>query len=370
MKIVVLSSKLKEGLGMVERVVRDGGNLPILKNIILATQRGVIQISATNLELGVKSWVSGKIIEEGSVCIPFQNFHKIITNSDSERINLSSENQNLIIETDNYKAVIQGVAPDEFPIIPTIKNQQQVINIKSATLKEALTFISPAIQVSEVRPEISGALFDYQITLIKLVATDTFRLAEKTISEKSFQGSFSQGFKIILPIKIIQEVLRIFPDNLEIQIFTDDNQVLFRSEAVEIISRLTDGNYPDYEAIIPKSAETELIIERTQFVNALKLVSSFSGKVNEIRIRLLGNKKTIEIYSASQDVGENQYLIPVKMSGQEFGDISFNWRYLLDGLKALTGESVYFGISGDAKPAILKTKESHNGFFIIMPIKA
>jgi DNA polymerase III subunit beta len=370
MKLIVLSSKLKEGLTTIERAVRDGGSLPVLKNVFLRTEKNKIQISATDLELGITRFVFGKIIEEGVVSVPFQTIYKIITNSDSERINLESEKNNLLVQTDNYKAAIQGVNPEEFPIIPKIKNEKNHLEINTSILKGALIKIIPAAQASEIRPEIAGVLFDHQLTVTKLVATDTFRLTEKTLSSKQFKGNFNQGFKIIIPIKTIQEIIRIFPDDETVRIFADDNQVLFQAENIELISRIIDGNYPDYEAIIPKNIDSEAQIGRVQFINALKLVSSFSGKISEVKIRLLENKKTLEVYSANQDLGENRYLIPIKLKGKPFKEVSFNWRYLLDGLKTLEAENIIFGINGDAKPSILKSSEDQSHFYIVMPIKA
>jgi len=370
MKIIILSSKLKEGLISVERAVNENSNLLILKNVLLKTYNNKLQISATNLELGIVRSIFGKIIEEGMAVIPFQTLYKIVLNSDSERINLETKNNNLIIKTDNYNALIQGINPEEFPIIPEIKNKKNHLTIPTNILKEALLKVVPAAQISEIRPEISGILFDYQLTIIKLAATDTFRLAEQIISDKEFKGNFPQGLKVIIPIKTIQEVIKIFSEKENLKIFIDDNQILFRNDEIKLISRIIDGDYPDYNSIIPSSIENEIIIKRDQLTSALKLVSSFSGKINEVRIKLLENKKTIEVYSASQDLGENHYLIPIKLKGKGFKDVSFNWRYLLDGLKVVRGENIIFGINGDNKPSILKSPEDKTYFYIVMPIKA
>jgi len=370
MKVIILKDNLKSGLVGVERAVSESSNLPILKNILIKTTENKIKISATNLELGINKFISGKIIEPGGLTVPFSAFYNIVSNTDSERINMEIDKNNLLIKTDNYQARIQGISEEEFPIIPKIENQNTSIEINSSVLKDSLFKIISAAQFSEIRPEISGVLLDFQTTIIKLVATDSFRLAEKTLYNSQFKTNFTKGFKIIIPLKTIQEVIRVFPDDQTLNIFIDPNQIFITGDDQELISRLIDGQYPDYEQIIPKSTETELIINRDKFAGAIKLVSSLSGKVNDIKLRIKDGSRAVEIYSSNQYLGENSYLIPTKIKGPEFKEITFNWRYLLDGLKAIDSENFFFGINGDNKPAVIKPIEEAAYFYILMPIKA
>jgi len=369
MKVIILNSKLKEGLNVIERSIQESGNLPILKNVLIKVQNGKITLAGTNLEFASIVNIPGKINEAGVVTAPFQAINRIVSNSDSERITLELKDNNLNIETDNYHAKIQVANNEDFPIIPKIKQPTNVLKINNETFKNSLLKILPAAQVSEIRPEISGVLIDCQISLLKIAATDTFRLSEKTLNNNQFQITTDEGFKTTIPLKTIQEVVRIFNDSEEIQIQFDDNQVLFKNENIELISRLIDGEYPDYQAIIPKKIDTELRVNREQFINAIKLVSGFSGKVNDIKVSLHESGKTIEIHSANQNLGENRYLIPIKHTGNKFEEISFNWRYLLDGLRSNEGESVVFGVNGDSRPAVIKSPEDSSYFYILMPIK-
>lgn len=336
----------------------------------MKTESGKIKISATNLEIGVHRSISGKIIEDGGITIPFGTFHSIISNTDAERINLETVSGNLLVKTDNYQARIQGIGIDEFPIIPSVQHKDSSIELKSGFLRDALIEIVSAAQFSEIRPELSGVLFDFQATIIKLVATDSFRLAEKTLYTNQFKTNIANGFRAIIPLRTIQEVVRIFPEDQIMKIFFDQNQILFTTEGGELLSRLVSGNYPDYEQIVPKTIETELTIDREKFMNSVRLVSSFSGKVNEIKLRLKDDGRALEVFSSNQYVGENNYLVPAKTKGKGFSDVSFNWRYLIDGLKVVKGETVSFGVNGDSKPAILKAPDDHSYFYILMPIKA
>ena len=196
MKLIILKSNLRDGLSAIERAITENNKLPILKNVLIKTIDGIVKLSATNLELGINRLISGKIIEKGAITVPFQTFYSITNNSDSERINLEVDNNNLIFKTDNYEAKIQGIKEEEFPIIPKIENENNFIEIDPVILKDALLRVSSAAQISEIRPEISGVLFDFQITILKLVATDSFRLAEKTISEQHYKSNFTKAQKI------------------------------------------------------------------------------------------------------------------------------------------------------------------------------
>ncbi|MBI2024528.1 MAG: DNA polymerase III subunit beta [Candidatus Harrisonbacteria bacterium] len=369
MKIIILKSNLKEALSAVERAASENNNLPVLKNVLLKTYNNKIKIAATNLDLAVTKLTSGKIIEEGGITVPLSTFQSLVNNSDNERITVETEKNNLLFKTDNYTAKIQGVNQEEFPIIPRIESEENFIEMETPIFRDAVQKVLSAVQISEIRPEISGVLFDFQLTQLKLVSTDAFRLAQKTINNNQFKTNFKEGFKVIVPLKTITEAFRIFPDNQSIKIQLDPNQILFKNEDSEIISRLIDGEYPDYEQIIPKNIETETVLNREQLINAVKLASNFSGKTNDVKIKINDNKKVLEVYSANQYLGENNYLIPVKIKGDNFKEIAFNWRYFIDGLKIIDGENLVFGVNGENKPSIIKASDDPSYFYIVMPIK-
>ncbi|MEK7611953.1 MAG: DNA polymerase III subunit beta [Patescibacteria group bacterium] len=370
MKLIILRNNIREGLSIIERAVGDDANLPILKNVLIKAESGnKLSLSATNLEIGIDAWITGKIIEEGNITVPFATLHTVIGNSDSDRINMETKGDNLMIKTDNYDATIQGLPPEDFPIIPKIENKELSIEIKAFTFKDALQEIISAAQISEIRPEISGILFDFQLTAIKLVATDSFRLAEKTLFNNQFQTNIKHGYKIIIPLKTVHEVIRSFKDDDILTIQIDPHQILFKTQAHQIISRLINGTYPDYEQIIPKVIENEIVVNREKLLNAVKLVGNFSGKSNDIQMRVKNGISTLEVFSIHQHLGENSYLIPIKAK-KEINELSFNWKYLFDGLKALKGEIIILGINGDAKPAILKPQEDASYFYLAMPIKS
>jgi len=371
MKIIILKNHLKSGLEIISKIGSESSSitLPILRNFLIETIDNKIKLSMTNLEIAITCYIPGKVIESGSLVIPFNIFNSIVANLQTERINLDSKDNHLIIKTDNYQAKIQGNTKEEFPIIPQITSQT-FLEFSIAVLKKSLSSVISAAQISEVKPELSGILFDFQVNSLKLAATDSFRLAEKNIVATQFKSNIEQGFKVIIPLKTIQEVIRIFKEeDDQISVYFEPNQVLFKTENSEIISRLISGNFPEYQTIIPQSSETEIILNKEQLINAIKLTSFFTDKLNEVKISIKENAKNIEVFSFNQILGENQYLIPAKIKGPAL-EIIFNWRFLLDGVRVLDSENIFLGLNGDNKPVLIKSPGDISYFYILMPIKS
>ena len=370
MKLIILRNNLKDGLQAVERAVSENNNLPVLKYVLIKAGLRLV-ISATNLEIGVTYETNAKINEEGAITVPLGPLHSIITNSASERINLETSGNTLIVKTDNYEAKIQGLSSEEFPIIPKIENNDQPLEIEGEVLKRALNEIVHAAQTNDAKPELSSILFDFQVGALKLVATDGFRLAEKTLLNNSFVSSFNKAVKVLVPIKTIQEVLRIFKPGQRIAIHIDANQASFKTEGLEIISRLIDGTYPDYTAIIPKQVVTEFSVSREEFMTGVKLVSNFSGRGSDIKLRLKEDSSALEVFAANNLVGENNYLIPArKKKGNGFAETAFNWKYLLEGVRPLSSEMITIGLVSETKPAIIRPAEDDSLMYIVMPISS
>ena len=368
MKTVVIKNNLKEGLDIAQRASGENLNLPILKYALIEVTDKDMQLTATNLEIAVSVVVSSRAVDRGRASAPISTLLSLINNLESERINLEKKGNQLTLKTDNYEATIQTLPIDDFPIIPKIKNEREFLEVKSEIFKEALEQVLSASQFSELRPELNSVLFDFSLDTLKLVATDSFRLAEKTITSSQFKTNHGQNFKLLIPLKTAQELLRILKDDEVLKIYHDQNQVLFKTERLEFISRLVDGNFPDYTAIIPKSFDSEIILEKEKVMNALKLVGIFSGRSGEVKFRSQDGGRVLEVYSASQEVGENKYLLPVKAT-KNLNEVTFNWRYLADGLKALRTDQVFLGVNEeDKKPTIIKSPNEASFFYIVMPI--
>jgi DNA polymerase-3 subunit beta len=367
MKFIVIKDNFKKGISAVEKITGENLNLPILKNILIETDNNKIKITSTNLEVSITSFVLGKIIEAGKITAPTDLVSNLINNIESERLNIEKKGNKIQIKTDNYEALIQGLPADDFPITPKIKNQEEFLEIKSEILKDALNQVLISAQFSDLRPELNSVLVDFSLNSMKLATTDSFRLSEKIINSDKFNTNYKKGFKILIPLKTAKEVVRILNDGEPVKIYNDGNQVLFKTEQLEFLSRLIDGNFPDYGAIIPQKFNMEMFINKEDFLRALKLVGVFGSKNSEVKIIPQENKKVVELTSSDQSLGENRYILPAKIQGKH-KEIIFNWRYVVDVLRVLKNDEVFLGVNDDNEPAQIKSVGDASYFYILKPI--
>jgi len=367
MKLIVLRNNLKEGLVAIKGSTGSkSSNLPILKNVLITATKSKILLSATDLEIGSTYQISGKVIQEGKASVLLDNLLDIVANLTSPKLNLESKSDSLIIKSDNYQARLVSSDPDEFPIIPEISNKDRFIEINTDILKKMLLEITPAISYSEIRPEISGMLFNFSLNNLTIAGTDSFRLAEKCVYSRSFNTNFEHSFRVIIPLKLIKELLRVLPPGQQAQILFDSNQVMFKFLNQQIISRLIEGEFPEYKTKIPKKFNTEIVVSKSELLEALKLASIFAQQNQQIKLKL--GQNYLKVSSASASLGENYYLVPAKVSGK-LGEIIFNLNYFLDGLKCIEEKKVFLGLNQEDQPALIKGLEDNSFIYILMPIK-
>ncbi len=367
MKFVAIRSNIKEAISIIERAAGENANLPILKNVLIETESNKITFTATNLEVAITCFVSGKVIENGRVTAPLSLFSNIITNIQSDRLNFGKKGNALEIKTDNYSATLQGLPAEDFPRTPKVNDSGDYFEVKGALLKEAIQQAAVASQFSDLRPELNAMLFDFSIDTLKLAATDGFRLAERSIPQSFFTTKYKEPFRMLIPLKTSQEVVRMAKDDENVRISRDESQVLIKTDRAELISRLTEGSFPDYSQLIPSKFATEVTVSREEFANAIKLAGVFGQKTSELKLVVHPAKKAVEVSSADQALGENDYLLPAKIKGNEIESF-FNWRYLADPVRALKTEDIFIGFQEETNPALIRPTGDSSYFYILKPI--
>ena len=374
MKILILKENFLNGLNIINRATSKSITLPILNNILLSTEKNFLKLSATDLELGIKYWTLVKVEKEGGIAVPAKFILNLISFIPDQKINLEVKNNILYIEGKNYKSQIKGLNPEEFPIIPEVKSDK-FLEINGQVLSEGLSQVIDTASPSQTRPEIAGIYFSLSKGLIEIVATDSFRLAEKKIVLSKF--SLDQPFSLIVLQKTIREVINTFGEKAEkLKIYFSPNQIMFESKMTEInhpqiqiVSRLIEGEYPNYKEIIPKEFKSQLVLQKLDFLNQIKTASLFSGKINEIKLKIDPSQEIVEIFSQNPDLGQSKSQIKGKIKGEK-AEISFNYRFLIGGLSNIKSKEVMLELNGEDGPGVLKPVGEEDFIYVVMPIKS
>ncbi len=375
MNLIILKENLKQGLDVVERITGKNLTLPILNNVLISVKKNLLKLSTTDLEVGINYYTLAKIEQEGEIAIPAKLILSLINSLPNEKIILKEKEQTLNISCDNYKVKIKGQSPDDFPIIPKIETKD-FIEINTIPFYKGISQVVEFSSLSQTKPEISGVYFNLQKNTLKIVATDSFRLAEKTLYFKN-GPAIEKETSFIIPQRTARELINVTAEKEEkLKMYLSSSQVLFElpfpennQPQIQLISRLIEGKYPNYQEIIPQKYETQVIVSREEFINQIKTTSLFSGKTSEIKIKVDAKKNKMELFAQASEIGENKSEISIKTEGKST-ETSFNFKFLLDGLTNIKSDEVIFGINGIEGPAILKPVGDTSYLYVVMPIKS
>ncbi|MFH1841246.1 MAG: DNA polymerase III subunit beta [Candidatus Nealsonbacteria bacterium] len=377
MNLTILKENFIEGLKIIERVVGKNLTLPILNNVLISTEKNFLNLSATDLELGIKYWSLVKIEKEGKITIPIKILSNFINFLPDKKITLETKNQVLYINCENNKTQIKGLNAEEFPIIPRIENKEY-LELNTSVFCDGFSQVVDFSTPNQTRPELSGIYLNFQKDRVQLTATDSFRLAEKTLY---LEKKTDKECSFILPQKTVREFVNIFSEKKgKIKLYFSPNQVLFEypmadfsHPQVQIISRLVEGEYPDYQGIIPKKYSIQITLSRNDFLNQVKAASLFSGKINEVKLKINPKKDGIEIFSQNPEYGENKNFLEGKVNcnpDTTEKEASFNFKFLIDGLLNIKSQKVVFELNGEDDPAVLKPAGDSSYIYVLMPIKS
>ena len=377
MKLTILQEKLKEGIEIVERLSAKSLSLPILNNIFIKAEKNFLNLTTTDLETGIKWWGLAKVEKEGVITVPARVFSSFLNFLPNKQVILELKNSTLTVECENYRTTLKGLNPEDFPIIPQI-NEGESVSVDSRSFCQGLSQVADIATSSTTKPEISGVFFIFQKDFIKMAATDSFRLGEKTFYYNLKTASaLSKEYTLILPQKAAKEIINIFEGKEgELRICFSPNQILFELLMAEtshpqtqLVSRLIEGEYPNYQEIIPKKYEAQVVFQRNEFLNQIKSAALFSGKVNEVKFKIDPRKNKVGIFSQSPDLGEYHGDLTSKIKGKEL-EVSFNYRFLTDGLLNIKSPEAVFELTGSEGPGVLKPAGDESYIYVVMPIKA
>ncbi|MFA6525125.1 MAG: DNA polymerase III subunit beta [Patescibacteria group bacterium] len=367
MKLYCTQENLNRGLNIVSHLAGKNTTLPILDNILVSIENGVIQLSTTNLEMGISCKIRGKVESEGKTTIPAKLFADYVGLLPNEKIYIEETEKKIYISCTDQETTIQGMSAEDYPLIPSLEKKNKIV-IKAEDLKNVVRETLFAAAYDETRPEISGVLVKIEGNKARFVATDSYRLAEKTII---IDAKDVGDVESILPSRTLQELVRIVGMSQveEVEMYIAENQVLFCLDDIEIISRAIEGNYPDYQQIIPKDKKTAVLANKEDLLKVIKTTSLFSKSgINDVNLKVVTENKELIVSAINSQLGENISRMKVEIEGED-NQIVFNHRYLLDGLQSINSERVSLEIINNTNPGVVRPENDENYVYIIMPIK-
>ena len=373
MKLSCLQENLAKGLATVGRAVATRSTLPVLSNILMATDEGRLKLSSTNLEVGINCWIGAKVEEDGATTVPARLLSDFVNSLPPERIDvqLVTRTQTLNLRCANYEANIKGIDAQEFPLIVAL-SEDTAIELDPAILRGMINQVSFAAAVDESRPVLTGVLAEISDNRLTMAAADGFRLS---VRHTELPGPAPAAASVIIPARALQELARISAEEsnpVHMTIAANRSQVFFRMSNVDLVSQLVEGNFPDYKQIMPKNYATRTVVDAGQLLQAVRLASFFArDAANVVRLRIATGEEGIggrlTVMATSAELGDNVSEIDAAVEGEPV-EIAFNAKYLMEVLSAMSTPQIVLETSTPSSPGVIRPAGGEDFVHVIMPM--
>jgi len=375
MKITCKQQDLSRGLSAVSHAVSNRSTLPILSNILLATDNGRLKLSATNLEIGINCWVDAQIHEDGATTVPARLLTDLVNSLPQAPVDISvPEDSNILnVKSAGSSANIKGMDASEFPLIPSAEGGEPPVRFDASQLKEIIEEVAFAAADDDSRPVFTGVLIHVSEEKITFAAADAFRLAVRVAP---LPGDDHPRGDILVPARTLTELARILPSEGQVEMIVTPNrsQVLFHTPQLDLVSRLIEGTFPNYRQIIPKESTTHARVVTKEFAEAAKRAALFardSSNITRVKINAGANDGlepgSITVEATAEDLGDNVSTINAAVDGPEL-QIIFNVKYLADVLTVIGTPEVILEANAPTKPGVIKPVGSNDYTYVIMPM--
>ena len=381
MRISCRQENLGRGLAVVGRAVATRATLPVTQNVLLATDGGMLRLSATNLEISMTTWIGAMVEEEGSVTVPARLLTEFVNSLSGERIDIEMEpgTRQLQIKSGRSQANIHGTDASEFPPIPTV-DDAVMAQVQPSVLRTAISRVAFAAATEESRPVLTGVEVKLQEGSFTMAAADGFRLA---VQHGELEQSTPEEMSVIIPARTMGEVLRLLGESSEpvnIMLTPQRGQVMFRmqgGDTIELVSQLLQGTFPVYDQLIPQNYTTRAILDLQEMLRAARTAAIFARDgSNIVRLHVMPSDGDGEaggrlvISARSEEVGDNEDVVDVSELELEDGEskIAFNSRYLLDVLSVLERGRVAIETTTSSSPGVFRPMDSDDYVHVVMPM--
>jgi DNA polymerase-3 subunit beta len=373
MKVSVLQENLAQGLSVVSRAVSPRSTLPVLANVLVATDEGRLRLSATNLELGITCWIGAKISEDGSTTVPARTFSDLVNTLPNGHVDmdLTVRTQSLNVRSGASTTDIKCIDAQEFPPMP-MPEEGQGVTFNITDLRQMIHQVAFAASNDDARPVLTGVLLTVEGDLMTMAAADGFRLS---VRKAKLAKPAEQKIHAIIPARALNELARISSDGKETVNMTlspGRNQVTFRMKDIELTSQLIEGNFPEYQQIIPASHNTRTVISTEAFLKSCKQAEIFAREGSHIaRLNINpgdgSQQGSVQISAQSEETGSSEVTIDATVEGQPI-IIAFNVRFLREVLDIIATPNVSLETTAAAAPGVLRPIADENFLHVIMPM--
>ena len=362
MKCVISREALLSGLQLVQNVVSTRTTLPILGNALVQAADGKLVISTTDLDTGIRASVECDVLKAGSTTLPARRLFSIVRELPAAELTLEVDSKQVAtITSGNSFFRIMGLPEEDFPPFPKGEGAK-TFKIPQGVFRDMLKRTAYAISTDESRYVLNGVLLSFKDNKLSLVATDGRRLA---LVEQELEFPKGSEVEAILPTKAVQELSRILRDEEPLTISFGENQVSFDLGTTFLYSKLIEGNYPNYKQVVPAEAKDRIILERELFLNAVRRVALLSSEKSN-SVKLIFSKNNLDITANTPEVGEAKESIAINHKGKDFS-IAFNPEFLMDPLKNIDVEEIFFDFIDELSPGVIKYQKPF--LYVIMPMR-
>jgi DNA polymerase-3 subunit beta len=369
MKLSLLQENISLALSHTSRFVASKIQLPILNHILFSTDKGRLKLSATNLELGINYWLGAKIEEEGSFCLPAKEITEFVSYLPAGRLDLSLKNNNLLtLSSGKTESSFACLPSADFPEIPSL-DPKTAFEIDLPILTEAINQIAFAAATDDSRPILTAILCTFSSNELNLVATDGFRLSLKNINLTDPLNLSTETQTLLIPAKSLLEIVKLAKNTKKIKIglTKDSNQVVFVLEDLELVSRLIEGDYPDYQRIIPSESATKVYLNREELAQAIKQSSVFARQSANV-VKFNFKTSSLELSANAPQIGQNKVSLDARLEGEPL-EIAFNYKFISDFLTICKGEEIIVELNEALSPGLFRDQSDLTLTHIIMPVR-
>jgi DNA polymerase-3 subunit beta len=374
MKASVSQEKLAHGLNLVSRAVSPRSTLPVLGNILIASDEGRLKLSATNLELGITCWIPARIEQHGSTTVPARTFSDLVNTLPAEQVLLAldTRTQTLNVRGGTSTNDIKCIDANEFPPLPS-PDMEGAVQLNVADFREMIQQVAFAASADEARPVLMGVLLQVEKDKLTLAAADGFRLS---VRKATLSSPAPMAISAIVPARSLTELARVAADGestLQMVVPKMRNQIVFRVKDVELTSQLIDGTFPDYQQIIPRKYTTRTLVSTASILKACKQAEIFAREGSNVaRLNIKSSSgemqpSELEISATSEETGKNETIVEATVDGGGVL-IAFNVKFLREALEVIKTPNVALEMSAANAPGVVRPVGDEEFLHVIMPM--